>query len=60
MEKPLETILDSLEDEEVQKVLNGLDLLDEYYSTEMEYDKVLDVRTLKDSIRKHIPNHLIN
>ena len=60
MKKPLENILDSLDDEEIQKVLNGLDLLDEFYSTEMEYDKVLETRSLKDTIRKHIPKHLIN
>jgi|TARA_R110000765_G_scaffold127310_1_gene225351 hypothetical protein len=60
MEKPLETILNSLEEEEIQKILNGLDLLDEYYSTEMAYDEVLDTRSLKDTIRKHIPKHLIN
>ena len=60
MEKPLENILNALDEEEVQKILNGLDLLDEFYSTEMEYDKVLETRSLKDTIRKHIPKHLIN
>jgi len=60
MEKPLETILNSLEEEEIQKILNGLDLLDEYYSTEMAYDEVLRVRSIKSIIRSDIPTNILN
>lgn len=60
MKKPLDTVLDAIDDEDIKKIINGLDLLDEYYTTEMEYNKVLDTRALKDTIRNHIPKNLIN
>ena len=47
-------------------ILNGLDLLDEYYNQQSEFDNVLACRTLKQKIRDHtedykpIPTHLIN
>ena len=60
MKKPLDTVLDAIDDEDIKKIINGLDLLDEYYTTEMEYNKVLDTRALKDTIRNHNPKNLIN
>ena len=60
MTKNIEELLEILDQEQRQMLLDGLDLLDEYYSTEIECDKVLDTRSLKDIIRTHIPRKLIN
>lgn len=60
MQKPLDIVLNEIDDEDIKKILNGLDLLDEFYTTEEEYNKVLDTRALKDTIRNHIPRNLIN
>ena len=36
-----------LDKDDIQKIMDGLDLLDEYYSTHSEFDTVLNVRSLK-------------
>ena len=66
MENNLNEVLHSLDTKSVQMILNGLDLLDEYYSEHSEFDQVIACRTLKQQIRDHkeeylhIPSHLIN
>ena len=66
MKNDYEKIIDNLETNSVQMSLNGLDLLDEYYNQQSEFDNVLACRTLKQKIRDHtedykpIPTHLIN
>ena len=46
--------------EEIQKIMDGLDLLDEYYSTHSEFDTVLNVRSLKSKLRNPEPTHILN
>ena len=66
MKNNLNEVLHSLENKSVQMILNGLDLLDEYYSEHSEFDQVIACRALKQQIRDHnedyqqIPQHLIN
>ena len=49
-----------LDKEEIQKIMDGLDLLDEYYSTHSEFDTVLNVRSLKSKLRNPEPTHILN
>tara|TARA_R100000781_G_scaffold80892_1_gene49907 strand:- start:380 stop:562 length:183 start_codon:yes stop_codon:yes gene_type:complete len=60
MENSLNTVLDAVDEDKVEIILHALDLLDEHYSKELDYNKVLETRSLKDTIRKHVPKHLIN
>ena len=60
MENSLNTVLDAVDEDKVEIILQALDLLDEHYSKELDYNKVLETRSLKDTIRKHVPKHLIN
>jgi len=57
---PIEKLLDKLHKDQIAMIIDGLDLLDEYYSTESEFDKVLGVRALKSTCRNHVPTHLLN
>lgn len=41
-------------------ITDGLDLLDEYYSTELMPDEVLRVRSIKSIIRSDIPTNILN
>ena len=45
---------------QIAMIVDGLDLLDEYYSTQSEFDKVIEVRVLKSVCRDHIPKNLLN
>ena len=45
---------------QIAMIVDGLDLLDEYYSTQSEFDKVIEVRVLKSACRDHIPKNLLN
>jgi hypothetical protein len=60
MKIPTGNILNSFNEDQIKMILNGLDLLDEYYSTEVDYNNVLKTREIKNTIREHIPKHLIN
>ena len=60
MKIPTGNILNSFNKDQIKMILNGLDLLDEYYSTEVDYNNVLKTREIKNTIREHIPKHLIN
>jgi len=57
---PIVNLLDKLHKDQIAMIIDGLDLLDEYYSTESEFDKVLSVRALKETCRNHVPTHLLN
>jgi len=60
MKIPTGNILNSFNEDQIKMILNGLDLLDEYYSTEVDYNNVLKTREIKNTIREHIPKNLIN
>jgi hypothetical protein len=49
-----------ISDKEKQMITDGLDLLDEYYSTELMPDEVLRVRSIKSIIRSDIPTNILN
>ena len=49
-----------INEEEKLMIINGLDLLDEYYSTELMPDEVLKVRSIKSVIRTDIPTNILN
>ena len=49
-----------INEEEKLMIINGLDLLDEYYSTELMPDEVLKVRSIKSIIRSDIPTNILN
>jgi hypothetical protein len=49
-----------ISDKEKQMITDGLDLLDEYYSTELMPDEVLKVRSIKNIIRTDIPTNILN
>ncbi len=49
-----------LDKDDIQKIMDGLDLLDEYYSTHSEFDTVLNVRSLKSKLRNPEPTHILN
>ena len=49
-----------ISEEEKLMIINGLDLLDEYYSTELMPDEVLKVRSVKNVIRTDIPTNILN
>jgi hypothetical protein len=49
-----------ISDKEKQMITDGLDLLDEYYSTELMPDEVLKVRSIKNVIRTDIPTNILN
>ena len=49
-----------ISEEEKLMIINGLDLLDEYYSTELMPDEVLKVRSIKSIIRSDIPTNILN
>ena len=57
---PIQKVLDKLHKDQIAMIINGLDLLDEFYNTNSEFDKVMDVRTLKTTLRDHVPTHLLN
>ena len=57
---PIEKLLNKLHKDQIAMIIDGLDLLDEYYSTESEFDKVLGVRALKSTWRNQVPTHLLN
>ena len=57
---PIENMLDKLDRDQIAMIVDGLDLLDEYYSTQSEFDKVIEVRVLKSACRDHIPKNLLN
>jgi len=66
MKNNLNEVLNSLENKSFQMILNGLDLLDEFYNEQSQFDQVIACRALKQQIRDHnedyqqIPQHLIN
>jgi len=49
-----------ISEEDKLMIINGLDLLDEYYSTELMPDEVLKVRSVKNVIRTNIPTNILN
>ena len=49
-----------LDKDDIQKIMDGLDLLDEYYSTHSEFDTVLNVRSLISKLRNPEPTHILN
>ena len=51
---PIEKLLDKLHKDQIAMIIDGLALLDEYYNTESEFDKVLGVRALKSTCRHQI------
>jgi len=57
---PIEKLLDKLHKDQIAMIIDGLDLLDEYYNKESEFNKVLGVRALKSTCRNHVPTHLLN
>ena len=56
----IENQINQLDKEEIQKIMDGLDLLDEYYSTHSEFNTVLNVRSLKSKLRNPEPTHILN
>ena len=57
---PAEEFIKNLQHDHIKMIIDGLELLDEYYSTESLFDKVMEVRDLKTTVQKHVPTHILN
>jgi|TARA_R110002167_G_scaffold68750_2_gene194144 hypothetical protein len=49
----IDSLLSELQDKELKMLIDGLDLLDEYYSTKSMPDNVLNTRILKQTLRDY-------
>ena len=57
---PTEEFLKILQHDHIKMIIDGLELLDENYTTESLFDKVMEVRDLKTTVQKHVPTHILN
>ena len=57
---PTEEFIKNLQHDHIKMIIDGLELLDEYYTTESLFDKVMEVRDFKTTVQKHVPTHILN
>ena len=57
---PVQNLVNKLQHDQIEMILHGLEMLDQFYNEESEFDKVMEVRDLKTTVQKHVPTHILN